>query len=370
VPAPADPSDASDSSDLFLSLTPERVLDAVEAAGVAVRPLCYPLNSFENRVYEVELADRSRVVAKFYRPGRWTEAQILEEHRFLTELDAAEIPVCPARAFPDGTTLAVTRGAVPAGGGDGHGIFYTLFDRKGGRAPAELDERGAARLGMLAGRLHVVGARRPEADRLALTSDAYVRRDLDWLEGRGIVPRRLAPRFFAAARAIADAYDRMARGVAVLRLHGDLHLGNVLDRDGELRLLDFDDCMIGPAVQDLWLALGGRDAATSALREVFLESYEQFRRFDRAELRLIEPLRGLRMAHYAAWLARRWHDPIFPKNWPHFGSEESWERETVDLEEQAIVVARVEGGGSIAAPPAAEDEEALTNKDLFWDWDG
>lgn len=356
-------------SDLFLALTPERVLDAVEAAGVAVRPLCYPLNSFENRVYEVELADRSRVVAKFYRPGRWTAAEILEEHRFLAELDAEEIPVCPARTFPDGSTLAVTKGEGDAGE-SAAGILYTLFDRKGGRAPAELYERGAARLGMLVGRLHVVGARRPGASRLPLTSDAYVRRDLDWLESRAIVPRRLAARYFTAARAIADAYDRMSAGVGVLRLHGDLHLGNVLDRDGELRLLDFDDCMLGPAVQDLWLALGGRDAATSALREIFLESYEQFRRFDRAELRLVEPLRGLRMAHYAAWLARRWHDPIFPKNWPHFGTEESWERETIDLEEQAIVVERVEGGGSIAAPAAAEDEEALTNKDLFWDWNG
>ena len=353
----------ADESDLFLTLTPERVLDAVEAAGVAVRPLCYPLNSFENRVYEVELADRSRVVAKFYRPQRWSANEILEEHRFLAELDAEEIPVCPARPFPDGSTLATTKG------GEG-GIFYTLFDRKGGRAPAELDARGASRLGALVGRLHVVGARRRDADRLPLTSAANVRRDLDWLEQSAIVPRRLAARYFAAGRAIADTYDRMAEGVPTLRLHGDLHLGNVLDRDGELRLLDFDDCMIGPAVQDLWLALGGRDAATSELRESFLESYEQFRRFDRAELRLIEPLRGLRMAHYAAWLARRWHDPIFPKNWPHFGSEESWERETVDLEEQALVVARVERGGTVAPPPTAEDEEALTNKDLFWDWDG
>lgn len=356
---------AAEESDLFLSLTPERVLDAVEAAGVAVRPLCYPLNSFENRVYEVELADRSRVVAKFYRPGRWTATQILEEHRFLTELDAEEIPVCPARPFPNGSTLAVTQDEADSGG-----IFYTLFDRKGGRAPAELTTQGASRLGALVGRLHVVGARRRDADRLHLTSDAYVRRDLDWLEERQILPRRLSGRYFAAGRAIADAYDRMSAGVAVLRVHGDLHLGNVLDRDGELRLLDFDDCMIGPAVQDLWLALGGRDSATTELRESFLDSYEQFRRFDRAELRLIEPLRGLRMAHYAAWLARRWHDPIFPKNWPHFGSEESWERETVDLEEQAIVVARVERGGSVAPPATAEDEEALTNKDLFWDWDG
>jgi Ser/Thr protein kinase RdoA (MazF antagonist) len=348
-----------DPTDLFLALTPERVLDAVEAAGLAVRPLCYPLNSFENRVYEVELADRSRVVAKFYRPLRWTRAQILEEHRFLAEADAEEIPVCPALPFPDGSTLAAI-----------DGILYAVFDRKGGRAPDELTDATAHRLGLLVGRLHVVGARRPGADRLPLTSAAYVRRDLDWLAERGTLPARLARRYFDAAHAIADAFDRMSAGVEPLRLHGDLHLGNVLERDGQLRLLDFDDAMIGPAVQDLWLALPGRDRETEALRARFIEGYEAFRPFAREQLRWIEPLRGLRLIHYAAWLARRWHDPIFPRNWPHFGGDESWERETSDLEEQAGIVARVERG--LSARPGAEepaDEEALTNADLFWDWE-
>jgi len=349
-----------DATDLFLALTPERVLDAVEAAGLAVRPLCYPLNSFENRVYEVELADRSRVVAKFYRPGRWSPGQILEEHRFLAEADAAEIPVCPARPFPGGSTLATIEG-----------IHYAIFDRKGGRAPDELTDATAHRLGMLVGRLHAVGARRHDADRLPLTSAAYVRRDLAWLEGSGLLPARLARRYGDAARAIADVYDRMSRGVAVLRVHGDLHLGNVLERDGQLRLLDFDDAMIGPAVQDLWLALPGRDREQAALRERFLEGYEAFRPFDRAELALVEPLRGLRLVHYAAWLARRWHDPIFPRNWPHFGTEESWQRETDDLEEQAGIVARVERGlPPLPAPDEAGAAEELTNADLFWDWEG
>lgn len=350
----------ADATDLFLALTPERVLDAVAAAGLAVRPLCYPLNSFENRVYEVELADRSRVVAKFYRPQRWTPAQILEEHRFLAEADAAEIPVCPARPFADGSTLASIEG-----------IHYALFDRKGGRAPDELTDATAHRLGMLVGRLHTVGARRPGADRLPLTSEAYVRRDLAWLADHGTLPVRLARRYFDAARAIADAYDRMSRGAVTLRLHGDLHLGNVLERDGQLRLLDFDDSMVGPAVQDLWLALPGRDRDSAALVERFLEGYEAFRRFDRAELALVEPLRGLRLVHYAAWLARRWHDPIFPRSWPHFGTEESWQRETDDLEEQAAIVARVERG--LPALPAADEAggaEELTNADLFWDWEG
>jgi Ser/Thr protein kinase RdoA (MazF antagonist) len=198
-----------------------------------------------------------------------------------------------------------------------------------------------------------------------------VRVDLEWLRARHLVPARLEARYLAAATAIADTYDRMSAGVARLRVHGDLHLGNVLERDGQLRLLDFDDAMIGPAVQDLWLALPGRDDASRALRELFLKGYEQFRAFDRAELALIEPLRGLRLVHYAAWLARRWHDPIFPRSWPHFGSEEGWERETIDLEEQAVAVARAERGQP-AQPTAAEAaaEGELTNADLFWDWEG
>ncbi|MGE0640234.1 MAG: serine/threonine protein kinase [Thermoanaerobaculia bacterium] len=354
------PAQADRATDLFLQLTPERVLDAVEAAGVRVRPLCYPLNSFENRVYEVELDDRTRVVAKFYRPGRWSAAQILEEHRFLSELDAAEIPVCPARPFPGGSTVATI-----------DGILYTLFDRKGGRAPDELSPALAERLGMLVGRLHVVGAQRADAERMHLTSAEYLRPDLDWLERERILPARLAKRFFSAARSLADLYDELSRGVATLRLHGDLHLGNLLERDGELRLLDFDDMMIGPAVQDAWLALPGRDSSALALRERFLTGYEQFRLFDPAEWRMVEALRGVRMARYAAWLARRWHDPIFPANWPHFGSEESWERETSDLEEQARIArsgSAATGPGAGEPPPEVEEEE-LSNRDFFWDWE-
>ncbi len=350
-------------TDLFLDLTPERVLDAVAAAGLAVRPLCYPLNSFENRVYEVELADRSRVVAKFYRPRRWTREQIFEEHRFLAELDAEEIPVCPPRPFPDGSTLATIEG-----------IHYTIFDRSGGRAPDELTPATASRLGMLVGRLHLVGGRRPEADRPRLASEDYARHELDWLIASKVLPSRLERRYLDAARTICAAYDRGAEGVECFRLHGDLHLGNVLEREGQLRLLDFDDSRIGPAVQDVWLALPGRDAWSRDLLERFLEGYEQFRRFDRAELALIEPLRGLRMIHYAVWLARRWHDPIFPRHWPHFGSDEAWERETIDLEEQAESTTRAarEHGFAPTGEAAATgvEEPELTNKDYFWDWEG
>jgi Ser/Thr protein kinase RdoA (MazF antagonist) len=361
-----DGSMSAPATDLFLSLTPEKVLRAVEAAGLRCNPVCYPLNSFENRVYEVELEDRTRVVAKFYRPGRWSEEQILEEHELLRELDAEEIPVATARPFPDGTTLHRI-----------DHIFYSLADRRGGRAPDELDPPLARRLGMLAGRLHNVGARHPAQHRLTLAADAFIRDDVAWLTEHDTVPRHLRGRYVAAALAIAEIVDQRLAGVPVQRVHGDLHLGNLLLRDGQLRVLDFDDMVMGPAVQDLWLALPGRDAFTLALREEFLAGYEQFRLFDRSTLVLIEPLRGLRVVHYNAWLARRWHDPAFPVAWPHFGTAEYWERETAELEEQLAVIrgelAAAElaaGGGGISGTGGdGAEEPALTNKDFFWDWE-
>jgi Ser/Thr protein kinase RdoA (MazF antagonist) len=357
---------AEPATDLFLTLTPERVLDAVERAGLRCNPVCYPLNSFENRVYEVELADRSRIVAKFYRPGRWSEEQILEEHQFLADLAAEEVPVCPVRAFPDGGTLRrIDR------------IFYSLADRSGGRAPDELDAATAHRLGMLVGRLHNVAVRRPAEHRLRLTAAAFIREDVAWLDAHGTLPRHLRDRYLDAAASLAGAVDGALAAVEphrLHRLHGDLHLGNVLLRDGQLRVLDFDDMVVGPAVQDLWLALPGRDDWTLRLRDRFLEGYEQFRDFDRSTLRLIEPLRGLRVVHYAAWLARRWHDPAFPAAWPHFGTLDYWQRETDDLEEQLALVrgelAPPAAGGEGGPEAGAAAEEALSNRDYFWDWEG
>lgn len=387
-------------TDLFLALTPERVLAAVEAAGLRCNPVCYPLNSFENRVYEVELEDHTRIVAKFYRPGRWSEEQILEEHQFLHELDQDEVPVCPVRPFPDGGTLR----RIDA-------IYYSLSDRSGGRAPDELDATAAWRLGMLVGRMHNVAARRPAEHRLRLTADRFIREDVAWLDTHATLPRHLRNRYLDAALAIADqldgalaamnATDSLAGTAAtaetpetpqrsegpepadadaaepgrqIHRLHGDLHLGNVLMRDGLLRVLDFDDMVVGPAVQDLWLALPGRDAWTLGLRERFLEGYEQFRLFDRSTLRLIEPLRGLRVIHYAAWLARRWHDPAFPAAWPHFGTLDYWQRETDDLEEQLALIRGELAPPADSAPGDGEErpaeEATLTNRDFFWDWEG
>lgn len=351
-------------TDLFLELTPEKVLAAVEAGGLECNNLCYPLNSFENRVYEVELVDRSRVVAKFYRPGRWSESQILEEHRFLRELDEAELPVCTVRPFPDGSTLKQI-----------DQIFYSLSDRRGGRAPDELGTGLAERFGMLVGRIHNVAVASPGSERRPMNTDTFIRQQLAWLAEHGSLPTSLETRYRAAAEGIADHAEPLLAEVDTHRIHADLHLGNVLLRNGHFHLLDFDDMCSGPAVQDMWLALPGRDAQTQRLRESFLSGYEQFRSFDRSSLRLIEPLRGMRMVRYAVWLARRWHDPAFRTGWPHFGTSEYWEAETRDLEEQLQVIrkeSRIEtssgDGGEVESDEEAVEE--LTNKDYFWDWDG
>lgn len=342
-------------TDLFLALTPEKVLDAVDAAGLKTNPLCYPLNSFENRVYEVELEDRTRIIAKFYRPGRWTEAQILEEHRFMQDLEEAEVPVCPVLPFEDGSTLKKQEN-----------IFYSLAERRGGRAPDELSFEVAERLGMMVGRMHAVAKSREATHRIRLDAQTYIRNNIEFLEDEDVIPGRFYTRYVDAAEAIADIADKLMAGVETHRLHGDLHLGNLLFRDGILNVLDFDDMVVGPAVQDLWLCLPGRDDWATRQRSHFIEGYNRFSELDPKTLNLIEPLRGMRMIHYTTWLARRWHDPIFPKTWPDFGTEQYWTQATEDLEQQLEII-RKETQPNYQ-PPKAE-EEVLSNADIFWDWD-
>lgn len=348
-------------TDLFLSLSPEKVLDAVEAAGLRCNPVSYPLNSFENRVYEVELEDRTRIIAKFYRPGRWSQAQILEEHQFLQDLQAAEVPVCPTLPFPDGSTLQTI-----------DGIHYCLFARKGGRAPDELTDRHAERLGMLTARLHNVGAQREAQHRIHLTPERYIDQNIAWLEEHNTLPLYLKDRYLSASRAISAIAKERMKGVEMLRLHGDMHLGNLLLRDGVFNTLDFDDMVVGPPVQDLWMLFPGRDIWAKRQREIFLEAYAQFRDFDRRTLRLIEPLRGMRMIHYTTWLARRWHDPIFPRTWPHFNTPDYWQNETSELEDLLQSIQKEEpssAGGTSAYVSQEPEPEGLTNADYFFDWE-
>jgi Ser/Thr protein kinase RdoA (MazF antagonist) len=266
------------------------------------------------------------------------------------------------RAFPDGTTLREI-----------DGLWYSISDRRGGRAPDELDDGLLRRLGRLVARVHNVGARRAAPLRPRLDADRYVRRNLAWLREHDALPQAVRERYLEAAETVAEIADRRMAGVATHRIHADLHLGNVLLRDGVLTLLDFDDFVTGPAVQDLWLALPGRGAETERQCAILLEGYQELREFDRSTLSLIESLRALRMIRYAVWIARRWNDPAFKIGWPQFGDPDFWRRETEDLEEQLAAI-RGEAGPAIdrarrdvgVTEPAVE----LTNKDYFWDWEG
>lgn len=343
----------NEATDLFVGLTPDRALDAIEATGLRCGAVCNALNSFENRVYEIALRatgddggrggrDERPAIAKFYRPGRWSEAQIREEHAMLRALTGAEVPVCDVVELPNGDTLAEV----------GH-IRFALFSFCGGRAPEDIDEPLAHRMGSLAARMHNVGQTLGIQHRLPLTAD---RLDdcLDELLDRDVIPAHIAPAYEEAGREIAAVLDERLDGVAPIAVHGDLHVSNLLLRGEVLHLLDFDDMVIGPPMQDLWLLLPSRDHESKRLRLRFLQGYEQFRDFDRSTLNLLEPLRGFRYITYALWLAKRWHDPIFPLTWPHFGTETYWSNAARDLED---VLAHAD------APVLMTEQEVLAEDD-------
>lgn len=317
----------------FFELTPDRVLEAVETSGLRCTGRCMALNSFENRVYDVEIENESgntRVVVKFYRPGRWSREQILDEHEFLKDLQAAEIPAIAPLAFPDdGSTLKATAS----------GIWYTLFPKVGGRSPDEFTDEQLMRVGRLLGRVHNVGAAKPAPHRIRINPATYGWANLEFLL-KGFVPSEYSGRYQSAVRSILEfAEPLFAAAPPPLRLHGDCHPGNLLlNGQGHFFFLDFDDMVVGPPVQDVWLLVPGRDAASRASREVLLEGYSEMRAFDRATLGLLEPLRAMRFIHYSAWIARRWEDPAFPAAFPEFGSHAYWADETADLEEQLRVI--------------------------------
>jgi Ser/Thr protein kinase RdoA (MazF antagonist) len=300
-------------------LLPETVLAAVEAQGLATDGHLQALNSFENRVYQLGLEDGSFVVAKFYRPGRWSDAQIAEEHAFVRELVAAELGVVAPLADAGGSTLF-----------HHDGFRLAVFPRRGGRAP-ELEGLAVAQwLGRTLGRLHAVGAARRFVHRARLDVDELVRAPSRAVLASALLPAGVARRYAAVADAAARSLDAAWTAVspATLRLHGDCHPGNVLWTDAGPTFVDFDDARTGPAVQDIWMLLTGG----AAQREALLDGYEQFRVFDRAELALVEPLRLMRQVHYAGWIASRWDDPAFPAAFPHAGQARWWDEHVDDLE--------------------------------------
>lgn len=319
----------------YADLTPPQVLAALDAVGLRGDGRILQLNSYENRVFQVFLEDGRAVVAKFYRPGRWSDAQILEEHAFALELAAAEVPVvaplrldvADAAARVDGGTLAHF---------EGH--RFTVAPRCAGREPELDDPEVLRRIGGFIGRLHAVGRQRRFEHRHWLDAHADGRRALGLLVAGGFVPPPELPAWRDAAEralALVEAAFDAAQPLATLRLHGDCHVGNVLWRDGLPNVVDLDDAMQGPAVQDLWMLVSGDATSMAQQLNTLLDGYEQFSEFDDRERRLIEPLRTLRMLRHAAWLAERWSDPTFPLNFPFFGSAAYWNQQTTQLREQA-----------------------------------
>lgn len=306
------------------ALTPETILEAVETTGVRCTGALLALNSYENRVYRVETGEAGLQVAKFYRPSRWTNEAILEEHAFANELAEHEIPVVPPLAH-EGRTLH-----------EYHGFRFALFPWR----PARMAELNTAEdfrvLGRYIGRLHAVGRAAPFDHRITLTTSNYGEAAVQRLVACALLPEELRDAFVATAGRVLDRLrGAYAPGVAsTIRLHGDLHLGNVLWGAHGPILVDLDDCLMGPRVQDLWMLLSGERAERERQLEDILSGYTQFASFDPAELALVEPLRTLRLLHYNAWIAARWDDPAFPRSFPWFATGRHWQELILTLREQ------------------------------------
>jgi len=314
--------------DVFYGLLPDAVLDAVEQSGHRATGRVSALNSLENRVYDVELEGGRRVIAKFYRPGRWARDTILDEHRLLAALADHEVAVAPPLPFPDGDTLARTA----------DGIFLALFPRAGGRDPDAIEPPDLGELGQLLARIHNVAASLDLGHRPVLSPATYGTAGLDVLLGGGFVPSALEARYADAVRRLVAVGERRFAGVRVSPVHADCHRGNLLTRMDRGRrvwvFLDFDDMAIAPAVQDLWLLLPARPADCPEHVDAFVAGYERFRAFDARTLGLVEVLRGLRYVRYAAWVASRWQDPAFPRAFPGWGTERYFSEQIADLHEQ------------------------------------
>jgi len=319
----------SDSATPYDRLTPDVILDAVESTGYLADGRMLALNSYENRVYQIGIEESTPVIAKFYRPGRWSDAQILEEHAFTQELAEREIPVIPPLIIGDKTLHEFA------------GYRFSLSPRRGGRAP-ELDNPEVLEwLGRFLGRIHGVGATRPFAHRPALDIVSHGEFPRTWLLKSDFIPVDLRGVWASVADQALDGvrlcYQR-AGNIANIRLHGDCHAGNVLYTDDGPHFVDFDDCRTGPAMQDLWMLLAGtREEMTRQMLDV-LEGYEDFADFDRRQLHLLEALRTLRLIHYSAWLAQRWDDPAFPLAFPWFNTQRYWQDRILELREQVAAM--------------------------------
>jgi Ser/Thr protein kinase RdoA (MazF antagonist) len=324
----------------YAALTPDCVLDALSSVGFSGDGRLLALNSYENRVYQVWLDDRSAVaglpanassvVAKFYRPLRWTDAQIAEEHRFVAELSELEIPVVAPLELTGQGTLASFRA-----------FRFAVYPRCGGRAPELEDPSTLEWMGRFVGRIHRVGAVAPFTVRPALDMTSFGEEPRDWLLAHDFIPVDISDAWKSVVALSLDGIRRCferAGDVRNIRLHGDCHAGNVLWTDSGPHFVDFDDARMGPAIQDLWMLLSGDRVDMQLQLRAIVSGYEDFHDFDDRELWLIEALRTLRLIHYSAWLARRWDDPAFPAAFPWFNTQRYWQDRILELREQVAAM--------------------------------
>ncbi len=315
-----------DAAHPYSQLGPETVLEAVESLGYRPDARIFALNSYENRVYQVGLSDAPNIVVKFYRPGRWSEAQIREEHAFASELKDLEVPVVAPLSFGDA-------GSLPQYGGFQFAVFPQFIGR-----PPELDNLdNLLVMGRFIGRIHAVGATAPFHHRVALSVERLAIASREFLLGEGFIPKDLVAAYETLSRDLIERVQQPRinpETLSTLRIHGDCHPGNVLWQEGRPNFVDFDDCVSGPAIQDLWMLLSGdRNQRQAQLLEL-AEGYNEFHHFKPAELASIEALRTLRIMYYSAWLARRWEDPAFPQSFPWFNTERYWAEHILELREQ------------------------------------
>ncbi len=306
-------------------LSPDLILDAIEARGFETDGSLLALNSYENRVLQVGVEDNPPLIAKFYRPDRWADEAIQEDHSFSLELAAQEIPVVPPLLDSSGDSLFRHQG-----------FRFALYPRQGGRSPNLEDPDNLQWIGRFIGRIHAVGAAQPFRHRENLTPRTLGWSALEYLQDSEFLAADVRTSYLALCRELLEAIDDLFQQQEIrnIRLHGDCHPGNILWTDDGPHFVDMDDCRNGPAIQDLWMLLSGdRQEMTLQLSEL-LEGYRMFHDFDSRELALIEPLRSLRLIHYSAWLARRWDDPAFPRAFPWFGDSAYWQEQFTILQQQ------------------------------------
>ncbi|MFA6062594.1 MAG: serine/threonine protein kinase [Gallionella sp.] len=310
-------------------LTPDTVLDAIDSTGMRSDGRLLALNSYENRVYQAGIEDAAPVIAKFYRPARWSDAAILEEQGLVDALFEREIPVVPALHI-GGKTLHEYKG-----------FRFSVFPRHGGRAPALDNPETLEWMGRFIGRIHAVGALSSYQHRPALDIQSFGVEPVDYLLSHDFIPSELLEVYRCVAAHALDGVRRCfdhAGDVKALRLHGDCHVGNVLWTDAGPHFVDFDDSRMGPAIQDLWMLLSGERAEQTRQFADLLAGYEDFYEFNPRELHLLEALRTLRLIHYSAWIARRWDDAAFPAAFPWFNTQRYWQDRILELREQIALM--------------------------------